>query len=313
MISTALTASRFLGYGVVLLVAWLATSVVYAAPFYVGPKPCSECHEAEVNVWKDTRHGKGFNDMHKKPEAARILKAVGDTGMKDSKTCVLCHYTMVQKDAQAKPIVQAGPSCESCHGPASDWINVHNDYGGPKAKRQEETPQHKQQRIAAAQKAEMIWPTMLYDIASNCMSCHGLARPGLDPGVLGKMLDAKHPLEPEFELVRYSQGTVRHRFYPPNVNVNAEMTPAELSRMFVVGQAAKLVSATTAMSAATHPGYKEAQKKRADSAKDALKSVPEAAALIASPTEANARKFVAAIEKQDLSGKVTLPSKSTYK
>ena len=296
-----------------MLIAWLTAGGVLAAPFYVGPKACSECHEAEVNVWKDTRHSKGFNDMHKKPEAARILKAVGDSGMKDSKTCVLCHYTMVQKDEKSTAVAQAGPSCESCHGAASDWINVHNNYGGPKAKRQDETPQNKQQRIANAQKAGMIWPSMLYDVASNCMSCHGLARPGLDPAVMAKMLDAKHPLEPEFELVRYSQGTVRHRFYPPNVNVNAEMTPAELSRMFVIGQAAKLVSATTALSAATHAGYKEAQKKRADSAKDALKSVPEAAALIASPTTENARKFVSAIEKQDLSGKVTLPAKSTYK
>lgn len=313
MISAGSRVWRFLSYGLsCAFVAWLATGVAYAAPFYVGPKTCSECHETEVNVWKDTKHGKGFSDVHKRPEAARILKAVGDTGMKDSNTCVLCHYTMVQRDAQAKPAAQAGPSCESCHGAASDWVNVHNDYG-PKVKRQDETPQRKQQRIAAAQKAGMIWPSMLYDVASNCMSCHGLARPGLDPAVLAKMLDAKHPLEPEFELVRYSQGTVRHRFYPPNVNVNAEMTPAELSRMFVIGQAAKLVSATTAMGASTHAGYKEAQRKRADSAKDALKSVPEAAALIASPTEANARKFVAGIEKQDLTGKVTLPSKSTYK
>lgn len=215
-----------------------------AAPGFKGPKACVECHEAEYEVWKETRHGKAFTDAHKKPEATQILKAVGESSMKESKTCVLCHYTVVQKSEGAKPMAQAGPSCESCHGASSDWIEVHNDFGGPKVKKQDETPQHKQQRIAASLKAGMIAPSMTYDIASNCMSCHGLARPGLDPAVLAKMLDAKHPLEAEFELVRYSQGSVRHRFYPPNVNVNAEMTPAQLARMFAAGQAAKLVSAS---------------------------------------------------------------------
>ena len=76
----------------------------------------------------------------------------------------------------------------------------------------------------------MIHSSMLFDIAENCASCHSLARKGVDPAVMAKMIDAGHPPGSTFELVQYSQGSVRHRFYPPDVTKNAEMSPAELSR-----------------------------------------------------------------------------------
>ena len=152
----------------------------------------------------------------------------------------------------------------------------------------------------------------------RCMSCHGLNNPDLDGDMLAKMLGAGHPIDQEFELVQYSQGTVRHRFYPPNVNQNAEMTPAELSRLFVEGQAAKLVSATDAMGRSNDEKYQEAQKARVADAKTALssvKSVPEIAKLIDEPSEANARSLVGAIAEKDLTAEVggLLPDKNTYK
>jgi hypothetical protein len=45
---------------------------------------------------------------------------------------------------------------------------------------------------------------MDYDIAANCVSCHGLAREDIKPDVLAKLLAAGHSVEPDFELVRYS-------------------------------------------------------------------------------------------------------------
>lgn len=278
-----------------------------SAPFSEGPKKCQECHEAEAGVWKGTAHFKSFKTVHKKDEAKAIVKAVGDKSMKKSETCQLCHYTMVQEDAGAKARAKAGPSCESCHGPSSDWRDVHNDYGGAGAKADNEPADHKTQRQESAKKAGMIWSFMYYDIASNCMSCHGLAHPGLDGGVLATMVDAGHPINPGFEFVAYSQGTVRHRFYPPDVSSNTQMSKAELARFYVIGQAAKLVSAVGAASKSDHADYTAAQEKRAADAKKALSavgSVPEAAAFVADPTEVNARKLVAAIEGKDLSGEV---------
>ncbi len=306
---------------VALFAASLAiNNAALAEPFYQGPKKCLECHESEYKVWeKGTKHFTSFKEMHKTDEAKAIVKAVGGKkNPKRNQVCTLCHYTMVQKDADAKAKARAGPSCESCHGASSDWFPIHNNLGGAGVKPDAETAEHKAERLKAAADAGMIWSFMRYDIAKNCMSCHGLAREGLDGDALAKMLSADHPLNPEFELVRYSQGSVRHRFYPPDVTVNAEMSKAELAETFIQGQAAKLVSAVSALSRSDEPKYKTAQEKRkadAEAALAAVKSVAEAAALIADPTEANARALVDAIAGKDLSGEVggLLPDPSTYK
>jgi mono/diheme cytochrome c family protein len=283
----------------------------FAEPFYQGPKKCQECHGDEFKVWEGTKHFTSLKTAHKskKVKPKPITKAVGgNKRMKKNKTCTLCHYTMVQKDAGAKAKAKAGPSCESCHGASSDWFDIHNDYGGPAVKRDEEAPEHK----------GMVWSFMRYGIAKNCVSCHGMAREGIDGDVLSKMLAAGHPLNHEFELVRYSQGSVRHRFYPPNVTVNAELSQAGLAEVFVQGQAAKLVSAVGALSGSGDSEYKAAQEKRkadAETALAAVKSVAEAAALVADPTEANAQALVDAIAGKDLSGEVggLLPDPATYK
>ena len=85
-----------------------------------------------------------------------------------------------------------------------------------------------------------------------------------------------------------------------------------------MGQAAKLVSATQAVGKSDHADYQAAQQARIDGASKALSavsSVPEAAALVAKPTEKNARKLVAAIKDKDLSREVggMLPAESKYK
>lgn len=297
--------------------ASLAFGSASAAPFNEGFRKCAECHEAEVDVWKQTKHAKSYNEVHKKEEAAKILAAVGGpNNMRQNATCVTCHYTETKASESAKPQVATGPSCESCHGASSEWREIHNNYGDGIKEASKEAPAHKSKRIADATKAGMLWPSMTYDVASNCMSCHGLAQSKISGDTLDKMLDAGHPGEPEFELVRNSQGTVRHRFYPPNVNTNAEMSPAELSRMFIVGQAAALVSATGAAAKATHPKYVALQKKREQDARAALQGVadiPEVKALLASPTHEAGRKLSEALKGKDLSAKVKLPAKSTYK
>ena len=295
-------------------VAIILTGVAHADPYYVGPKACTECHKAEGAVWEATKHATSFKDVHKNEKAKAILAAAGgDANMRKNATCTQCHFTMEQADASAAPLAKSSVSCEKCHGPGSDFIKIHNDFGGPDVKREAEAPAHKTKRLADARAAGMFLPDSLYDIAANCMACHGLAKPGLDTGILAKMLEAGHPFDPDYELVRYSQGTVRHRFYPPDTDKNKEQTPAELSRMFVIGQAAKLVSAAGAKS--DNAAYSAAQAKRVADATAALKNVPDAAALIAAPTADNARKLAAAIAGKDLTKEVgsLLPAKDSYK
>jgi hypothetical protein len=302
-------------------VLWLAAPDAAAqAGFSVGPAKCGDCHRDEAKVLEGTKHAKSFQEVHRKDAAKAILAAAGgDANMRRNAVCTQCHYTMTQADASARPNATQGPSCESCHGSASNWIQTHNDYGGPNVKREQETPANKTARLNKAKAAGMIHSSMLFEIAENCASCHSLARKGVDPAVMAKMIDAGHSPGSNFEFVQYSQGSVRHRFYPPDVTKNAEMTPAELSRAYVIGSAAALVVAAGAAGKVQNAKYEDARKAieaNARKALDAVKGqVPEVAAFLAAPTEANGRKVADAVASKDLSAQVAsmLPAKNTYK
>lgn len=282
--------------------------------YFKGPKVCKECHEAEFNVWRKTAHYKAYKGFHKLPKAKKLAKSIGSSKRtKKNDVCAKCHYTMV---GAKKPKAKSGTSCESCHGAASGWVKIHNDYGSHK--KEAEPAEHKAKRLAHAKEKGMLHSRMHYQIAENCMSCHGLARADISPKDLAALLAANHPVQPDYELVQYSQGSVRHRFYPPDMSVNQEMTPAELARLYVVGQAAKLVSASTALGRSDDTKYKELQQHRIESAKRALaalKSVPEAAALAANPTREGGLKLATAIRDKDLSEEVgsMLPNPNKYK
>jgi len=286
-----------------------------AEAFNQGPKVCGECHRGESEVWKGTKHFESFKKVHKIKKAKEIAKATGQKSMKRNETCVQCHYTVTQKKAGGKAKPAAGPSCESCHGASSEWFPIHNDYGGPSVKAAEETAEHKAERIAGAAAAGMRWPSDKYGVAENCMECHGLANPNVAGDKLAIMLDNGHPTVADWELVRYSQGSVRHRFYPPDMTVNAELSAAEAAEMYVIGQAAKLVSAVGAAGRSDSAKYKEFQEARETAAREALGKVGAAAALLANPTADEARALVAAIQGQDLSGEVggLLPAKDSYR
>ena len=279
-----------------------------AEPFYQGPGKCGECHKGANAVWAKSEHGTSFKEIHKKPSVKAIITAAGGTtNMRRNDVCTACHFTMVTTKPGAPPVSQMGTSCESCHGPSSDWLSIHNASGDKAA------------RDAKAIKAGMIMPHMLYDIATNCLSCHGAARDGVNPETYAKLIDAGHAPASNFELVRYSQGTVRHRFYPPNINQNKEMTPAELARMFITGHAAALVMTAEVAGKGKNAKYEGTIKQLDTAARAALEAVkgqvPEAATLLATPNDANARKLVAAIASKDLTPQVgsMLPAKNTYK
>lgn len=285
--------------------------------FNQGPKVCEECHEAEVKVWESSKHGKSYKTFHKDEKAKELALAIGDDkSAKTNSVCIACHYTLVTKKAGKKPRARASTSCESCHGASSKWLDIHNDFGEYKA--ETEPAAHKTERLANARKAGMIYSKMHFEIAENCMSCHGLANSDVDAIDLAKLLANDHPVAKDYELVKYALGSVRHRFYGPDVSINKPMDKVEAARFFVTGQAAKLVSATTAAARSDDAAYKALQQGRAAEAKKALsavKSVSEAAALVSNPTRAAAKKLVTAIAGKDLTGEVgsMLPAASEYK
>ncbi|PJK30984.1 multiheme c-type cytochrome [Minwuia thermotolerans] len=321
---------RQLGLAVAAAMAlMIAGSAAQAAPENVGPEECKDCHSPEYAVWEKTPHAESYKDIHKRDLADKVTEALGERSMKRSDTCGQCHYTEAPNRPGGRVGNNFGVSCESCHGPGSEYINIHNVYGPKGTKKEDETPLHKAERFAKAREAGMRLPRwredvpdmptdVNYDVAANCFNCHGMARETLEGDTAGKMLDAGHPLNPDFELVKYSQGTIRHRFYHSTQD-NEEMTPAELSRWYVTGQAASLVQAANAMQKTQHAKYIAAQEARAEKARAALGALDlaEAKALLAQPTEANAKALVGKIygDKMDLSGQVgsMIPPKSEYK
>lgn len=278
-----------------------APSSLSAAPVIKqGPEKCKKCHKAEHAVWEGSPHGKSFRQIHKNDKAKSIAKKVGGGKMRKNALCQQCHYTLIDKRGKAR--ADAGPSCESCHGNATEWIEIHNNEKRAKATRRGET-------IPMG----MIWSDMKYDIAENCFGCHGLSK--LEGNQIDALLNAGHPINGDYELVRYSQGSVRHRFYPPNVTVNAEMTRRELASFYTIGQLVSFVDANAARSKSQHPDYQKALAKRMARAKEALSTLPVTKMVLSNPSEKIARKAAGELAKQDVSASIggLLPPSKNFK
>lgn len=278
--------------------------------FSLGAPSCGgECHEAELEVWEGSPHNASFDkfddpsdELTEKIDA--ILEAVGSDDMTESPVCTNCHFTMIKEEADEEAFADSGPSCESCHGPGSEFREIHSDQDVDY-----------DQRMANAEAAGMIRPNMKFEIATNCNGCHAMATPGIDGETIAKMLDAGHPINPAFELVKYSQGSVRHRFYEPDTTVNAEMTQQELASLYLEGQIAQLLAAHKGLQKSSNEQYTVAMQLRANNAKQALSSIDGSAAFTGSPTEASARALVETIKSKDYTDKVAnkLPKPSDYK
>ena len=108
------------------LVLALALSASAAEKSNVGPMVCADCHASEHAVWEATPHSLSFKTVHKAEKAKDIIAAAGgDANIRKNATCMQCHFTMLAGDDGA-PAAKAGPSCESCHGQASEWLPLHN-------------------------------------------------------------------------------------------------------------------------------------------------------------------------------------------
>jgi hypothetical protein len=186
----------------------------------VGATKCGECHKFEVEAWKLTPHFTTFDNMHRSAEGQKIATAMGIKRIKSESLCLTCHYTVQGKaGAEAEPI--AGVSCESCHGAAADWINIHND--------KKLSPEERRTKSAAA---GMIRPEDIDAVATNCYQCHLVPEEKL-VNVGGHVAGSA-----DFELVAWSQGMVRHNFLQPDGTegkVNRVDPPDHLRLLYATG------------------------------------------------------------------------------
>lgn len=193
----------------------------------LGYEACAKCHQNEVATWKQTPHHKTFREMHRNSEAKGIADRMGLRSIKRGEVCIQCHYTQ-QDDGSGKTRAISGISCESCHGAAKDWIGLHNDYGGPSVTKEQESAAHKTERRTRAIAAGMHNPMNMYLIARSCLNCHTVPNEKL-VNVGGHVAGSKG-----FDLVGWSQGTIRHNFVRGN-GVNTPSSPDRTRLMYVVG------------------------------------------------------------------------------
>jgi hypothetical protein len=209
----------------------------------LGTDACVKCHAPEIDVWKRTPHAMTFDELHRLPEAKKIAANLGLRSIKHEGRCVACHYT--QKMDSRGPHVIAGISCESCHGAAKNWIDLHHDYGGEGITRLSESPAHRASRVAKSVAAGMRNPMNVYNVAQSCLRCHTTADEEL-VNVGGHTAGSL-----DFEFVSWSQGMVLHNFVQSDGKTNRPSSPERVRVMFVAGMIAELESSLRATAAAT--------------------------------------------------------------
>lgn len=231
----------------------------------VGPDKCIECHKQAGSSWEKTHHSKIFKKFHRSKDAKGIAKKIGVKRIKKEGLCLQCHYTVGPKD---KPI--AGISCESCHGPGKDWVKIHNDYGGKDVKKDQETPEHKAKRIAAAEKNGMIHPSNIYNVAANCFQCHTVPNE--------KLVEVGgHKAGSDFELVSWSQGEILHN-YNTGKGKNVESSSERKRVMYIIGRVLDLEYGLRGVAEITKvTGYAKAMAKRVKRSLGYIKQINESA------------------------------------
>ncbi len=231
-----------------------------------GAESCAECHTHEVEAWKKTPHNLTFNEMHRRPAAQEIAGKLGIKRLRSESLCISCHYTSKTNEAGEATVV-AGVSCESCHGEAKAWINVHNDYGIFKTK-QAESAEHREARIAKAIGAGMLNPRNLYAVAANCFECHLVPNERL-------VNEGGHAAgSADFELVSWLHGEVRHNFLRTDGKSNADNTPERKRVMYVIGSILDLEHSLRGTALATVKGsYAVTMARRANAVRTRLADI----------------------------------------
>ena len=252
----------------------LRARLVEEAEKIVFSDRCGECHAAEFEVWEQTSHATGFDTLHTTDRAKEVYEALGLRKIKRGSeeatpACLECHYTPTMRRGVLR--AGAGVTCESCHGPARDWVEVHNSYDAGVSDQQEaarlETPEHRVQRIADSRAAGMRRPSDLYDVAANCFGCHTVPEEEL-------VNVAGHTTGSDLELVDWNE-QIRHNFLESyktaDGRTNAERSSERKRVMYVAGRALDIEYSLRGVAVATEDErYFSAMSDRAGAAIDEL-------------------------------------------
>jgi hypothetical protein len=228
-----------------------------------GPDECAECHKKEVAAWKESHHFKTFTELPRAKEAKEISDKLGLKRIKTESVCLDCHFTSQAKGDKPRPI--AGITCESCHGPAADYLKRHSEFSGKK--KETESADERAQRWADAEKAGMIRPDNLYQLAKNCFSCHVVPKEEL-------VNKGGHAAGSSFELVSWASGEVRHNTWHNGGKENRDNTAERKRMMYVIGVLVELETSLRSVGKSTASAkYAVAMAKRAHAARKRLREI----------------------------------------
>jgi len=209
-------------------------------PKYTGPGSCASpsCHggvqvrtttsvqQNEYSTWvvRD-KHAHSFAVLSN-PVATRMAKILGPDKLGSAKAdtaprCLACHALSVPDADRARTFDSTdGVSCESCHGPASNWLGPHTTKGWT------------HERSVAAGMRDLRDPVRR---AENCLTCHlGTA----DKAVDHEMIAAGHP-DLYFELASFTAAMPRH-WIEHAADDHTKEDPFADVRMLAAGQAVQL-------------------------------------------------------------------------
>ncbi|MCB1225970.1 MAG: hypothetical protein KDK99_09200 [Verrucomicrobiales bacterium] len=204
----------------------------------VGVETCRDCHDAIVGSWEGTVHEKSLAQLTQGKTAAEILAHVGlgTDRLTAEGSCVRCHFT--QESLAGAVQTTAAVSCESCHGAAAEWIDVHNSKSLTRA-----------ERVSQAKAVGMVHPDDLVATGRMCFGCHVVDDEQLvNHG--GHVATSSG-----FELLSWYSGEVKHNFLvtKPGRSVKSNgdepmPIPVERRRMlFLVGKLLHLEAELRAM------------------------------------------------------------------
>lgn len=255
----------------------------------MGYDTCTQCHKFSVQAWKKSKHFKSLESLNldKDGKGKAIMKAMGLDGSPAAQaSCAQCHFT----DQSTKDVNQftgkkfgpiVGVSCESCHGAAADWTEIHNKKSLKDIKDKFATLKNDAQkkeflkavhlssiddkvsgeftqwRNDITAKSGMIRPDMIYNLINNCYECHTIGQKDL----INKTaeLDEPHAAGSEFEIVSWLSGEVKHNFKnaDPDNPKNKPFTKEEKRTLFVAGKILFAEHALRALAKASFPKSEE--------------------------------------------------------
>jgi len=161
----------------------------------LGSNACSGCHERQNEWWFGHAHYRSadpfFEGELKNQQIARLYGIRPGEATTGSQLCMDCHGTVVS-GKEARDVLD-GVSCESCHGPAADWLEPHKDETDKELGRQRPGYQ--------AALAQGKTPLDLASRAEICTGCHYITEP--------RLLSAGHPSGAGFDYVA-GMNEVRH-------------------------------------------------------------------------------------------------------